>query len=174
MDEKAYLEDRRLLDGIMKFLHGILSVLTNVLDKIDTETRRERTVITELPAKGNVKKRVRIEVQPLSVDTINSVIDENNLTLSVKVAKDLLLKVDHLSVTEEEAIKIVESLPDINPYYFSTPLPIGEDNNFLVAIDLKCAIEEWSQVGYGKPEKYNQPFYLIVRRAIQLLSKLGY
>lgn len=175
-DQKALLEDRRLIDYIMPSLYSLLGELDDILTKLNNDTYAERITETkEVPSKGK-KPVIKIGVRPLSVLEMQKVINDRNLSLTLKRIKDMLISVNYLTVTPVDVLAILESIPYIIRFHFEN-LIREDDSKYDISlwlIDLRGAIKELNGLGYAKPEKYNQPYYFIVKKSIALITRLGY
>lgn len=175
-EQKALLEDRRLIDYIMPPLYSLLGELDNILTKLDNDTYAERITKTEEGLSKGKKPVIKIGVRPLSVLEMQKVINDRNLALTLKRIKGMLISVNYLKATPVDVLVILDSIPCISRFHFEN-LVREEDSACDISLrltDLRGAIKELDGLGYAKPEKYNQPYYFIVKKSIALISRLGY
>lgn len=157
---------------LLDFLKELQTIISD-LDKRTLDSRITKTI--QPPKRKNGKPTTVIDVKELELSEISQEVKLHNLDLVIQFLINGLAKVNHLSVSYAEVLSITKSLPYLNTYYFESCLE-DEKNNLkdigLQLITLQGVINSYKDCGYGSPEKYNQPFYFIVEKSLNILSSL--
>lgn len=170
-DFKGFLDDREFLDYLRPVLSSVLERISYIIIKLDRETYYDRMTRTEVK-RG--KKTVTVHsVTPLDIQDIHKKIEETHLGFTLCRLKDMLVSVSHLTAEPEEVVEIMRTLPDKEIFSFEK-LASFDDDLLSKIHELLLAISQLHGLGYGRINKYNQAFYLLVKRSIELIESLGY
>lgn len=164
-NKRAFI--RYLFPMVIKLLEEIGAIIT----ELNNRTYQSRLVVTEEQRKG---KTVKVySVIPLTKEQILEEIDNHNLPITILYLKEGLNKVNHQTVGIGELFTILENI-HIETYYFKQCCGDCDGKDLsLYIIDIVGAMRLSLDIGYGKPEKYNNIFAFLAFHALNLFELLG-
>ena len=156
-----------LFPMVIKLLEEIGEIIT----ELNNRTYQSRIVVTEEQRK---KKTVKVySVIPLTKEQILEEIDNHNLSLTILYLKEGLNKINNQTVGIGDLFTILENI-HIETFYFKQCCGDCDGKDLsLYIIDIIGAMRLSLDIGYGKPEKYNNVFAFLAFHALNLFELLG-
>ena len=149
----------------------LLEEIENIITDLNNRTYQSRLVVTEEQRKG---KTVKVHsVIPLTKEQILDEIGEHNLSITICYIKEGLNKINNQTVGIGELFTILDNIY-IETYYFKQCCGDcdGKDLNTYI-IDIIGAMHLSLDIGYGKPDKYNNVFAFLAFHTLNLFELLG-
>lgn len=165
-------ENKRAFIGyLFPMVIRLLEEIGEIITELNNRTYQSRLVVTEEQRKG---KTVKVHsVIPLTKEQILEEIDKYNLSLTILYLKEGLNKINHQTVGIGELFNILENIY-IETYYFKQCCgDCDEKDVSLYIIDIIGAMRLSLDIGYGKPEKYNNVFAFLAFHTLNLFELLG-
>ena len=162
---------RTFINYLFPMVIKLLEEIGNIITELNNRTYQYRLVITEEQRKG---KTVKVHsVIPLTKEQILEEIDNHNLSLTILYLKEGLNKINNQSVGIGELFTILENVC-IETYYFKQCCGDCDGKDLsLYIIDIIGAMRLSIDIGYGKPEKYNNVFAFLAFHTLNLFDLLG-
>lgn len=156
-----------LFPMVIKLLEEIEAIIT----KLNNRTYQSRVVVTEEQRKG---KTVKVYSSiPLTKEQILEEINNHNLSLTLLYLKEGLNKINNHTMSIGELFSILENIY-IETYYFKQCCVDSEGKDAsLYIIDIVGAMRLSLDIGYGKPEKYNNVFAFLAFHTLNFFDLLG-
>lgn len=162
---------RAFIGYLFPMVIKLLEEIGNIITELNNRTYQSRIVVTE-----ELKKRKTVKVYsviPLTKEQILEEINNHNLSITILYLKEGLNKIHNQTVGIVELFTILENI-HIETYYFKQCCVDSEDNDLsLYIIDIVGAMHLSLDIGYGKPEKYNNVFAFLAFHTLNLFELLG-
>lgn len=169
--EKEQLEIRRFMDYLLFMTENLFHEIYVLLSSLEQRTRSERITQTEITFKG--KTKILIKERDLSDKEIKDELYKNNIISVIEYIIKGLDSVNMLEYDNNQVLSLLNTLPHIKAKNDFKKLMNEEENNILVKIlIIQNLIKQLKEVGYGKPEKYNQLFFFVVKQSINILKRI--
>ena len=170
MNNKQLLNERRMIDYSLLLTEAVVKEIHEILSELEQKTRSDRISQTEVNSNG--KKHILIQERELTSQEISCELDNNNIIPVIQYVKNSLISINKLEYSDNQILELLDTLPHIEAKHYIKTL-MNEDNSILVELPvLQELIIQLRKCGYGKPEKYNQIFYFVVKHSINVINKI--
>ena len=162
---------RNFVSYLFPMVIKLLEEIGDIITELNNRTYQSRLVVTEEQRKG---KTVKVySVIPLTKEQILEEIDNYNLSITILYLKEGLNKINNQTVGIGELFTILENIY-IETYYFKQCCGDCDGKDLsLYIIDIIGAMRLSLNIGYGKPEKYNNVFAFLAFHTLNLFQLLG-
>ena len=163
---------RNLVSYLFPMTIKLLEEIHRIIADLSNRTYQDRLVVTEEIRKCKVVKVH--SVTTLTKEEIRDELGKYNLSLSILYLKDGLSKINHQTIGIDELFTILENI-HIETYYFTQCCGDCDGKDIpLYIIDILGAMRLSLDIGYGKPEKYNNVFAFLAFHTLNLFEQLGF
>ena len=161
---------RAFIGYLFPMVIRLLEEIGNIITELNNRTYQSRIVVAEEQRK---RKTVKVySVIPLTKEQILEEIGKHNLSLTILYLKEGLNKINNQTVGIGELFTILENIY-IETYYFKQCCGDCDGKDLLLYITDIGAMRLSLDIGYGKPEKYNNVFAFLAFHTLNLFDLLG-
>ena len=162
---------RNFVSYLFPMVIKLLEEIHRIIADLSNRTYQDRLVVTEELRKCKVVKVH--SVTPLTKEEIRDELGKYNLSLIIPYIKDGLNKINHQTISIGELFTILENI-HIKTYYFTQCCGDCDGKDLRLYItDILEAMRLSLDIGYGKPEKYNNVFAFLAFHTLNLFELLG-
>lgn len=166
--------DKRILTSyLFPMVVRLLQNIDDILTDLDKRTYQSRVTTTE---KKNRKGCIAtfISVVPLTAEQIQNELRSHNLTGIILYIKEGLYKVNHQTVARDDLFTMLDNIYVPSYYFEQCCVDSSEKNLGLYITDIIGAMHLSLNIGYCKPEKYNNVFAFLAWHTLNLFALLGF
>lgn len=170
--QETEMDKRIFISYLFPMVVRLLQNIEDVITELDNKTRTARITTTERRIKDRVVKS--ISVIPLATEQIQNELRSHNLTVIILYIKEGLYKVNHQTVPTEDLFSMLENIYIPSYHFEQCCVACAENNLGLYITDIIGAMHLSLNIGYGKPEKYNNVFAFLAWHTLNLFALLGF
>lgn len=166
------MDKRIFISYLFPMLVRLLENIENIITNLDNRTYQSRITTTEKQKDGKVVKC--ISVIPLATEQIQNELRSHNLTVIILYIKEGLYNVNHQTVPTEDLFSMLENIYIPSYHFEQCCVDCAENKLGLYITDIIGAMHLSLNIGYGKPEKYNNVFAFLAWHTLNLFALLGF
>lgn len=168
-DQVLESNKRTFINYLFPMVIQLLVDIEKIVTDLNNKTYQDRITVTEEQRKG---KTVKVySVTPLTKEQIKNELESHNLSMTISFIKEGLKQINHQTISIDEMFECLENVY-IETYYFKGCCENRNDIGIYI-IDIVGAMRLSLDIGYGKPEKYNNVFAFLAFHALNLFDLLG-